>query len=169
MGKEEKVALSLGGNLGNIIKTFQQAVGRLEEAGLRNIQMSSFYRTTPVGCPSGVPDFINGAVTGIWPHDIHDLFNLCKKLEQEAGRRSGFQHPISRPLDIDIIFFGSLIFSDKTLTIPHKDTCKRLFVLIPLAEIAGEWIVPGYNSTVNDILSKLKNNLEYANIISQKI
>lgn len=169
MKKGEKVALSLGGNLGDVIKTFQKAAQRLEECGLYNVQISSFYRTTPVGCPSGTPDFINGAIIGIWPYDIHKLFHLCKELEREAGRTVESPHSVSRPLDIDIIFFGSLIFSNKTLTIPHKGACERLFVLIPLAEIAGKWIVPGYNSTVNHILSKFKNNPEYSDIISRKI
>jgi 2-amino-4-hydroxy-6-hydroxymethyldihydropteridine diphosphokinase len=163
----EKVILSLGGNQGDIKKNFEQAVVSLENGGLRSIVQSPLYCTAPVGCAEGTPDFINGALSGIWEGSLDSLFNLCKDIEVKAGRPLNHQRYASRTLDLDIIFFGDLIYSDKKLTIPHREALNRFFVLIPMADIAGAWLFPGQNGlTVKGILDDLKiRNIEEFNSI----
>lgn len=169
MPEKIKIALSIGANEGNIEETFSNAFKWLEEGGLENIRISNFYKTSPVGCASGTPDFINGALTGLWDKSIKELFQLCKALEEKAGRPAGHEKYSSRPLDLDIVFFGGIIYSSGRISVPHKETLNRLFVLIPLADVASDWIFPGKKETVGEILEKFKTTTEYKAINSRKI
>jgi 2-amino-4-hydroxy-6-hydroxymethyldihydropteridine diphosphokinase len=103
-------------------------------------------------------------MTGIWGESLHELFETCKSIEVKAGRPEGHPRYASRPLDIDIIFFGNLVYHDKILTIPHREASERLFVLIPLADVASDWIFPGKDITVAQMLNARKNSPEYEKI-----
>ncbi|HBC87704.1 MAG TPA: 2-amino-4-hydroxy-6-hydroxymethyldihydropteridine diphosphokinase [Lentisphaeria bacterium] len=159
-----EVALSLGGNMGDVPGTFKKALGKLKSGGLSSICISSLYRTPPVGCRPGTAEFINAAVTGKWSGSIKSLHRLCKKIEVEAGRPEKHVKFSSRPLDIDIVFFGDMIYSDEKLTIPHKEARKRVFVLLPLGEIAGERIFPGLGLSVRNLLVKSRNRPAFKTI-----
>ncbi len=164
------IALSLGGNQGDVPKNIKKAVKLLEGNGLDKIRMSSLYRTTPVDCQFGTDDFINAAISGIWPYSLSSLFSICKEIELKAGRNLHLaQKNMPRPIDIDILLFGALVFKDKELCIPHSEAKKRLFVLIPLNEIAPELIFPDIGLSVNEILSCFKDCLEYEKIIGNKL
>ena len=168
--KYTMVALSLGGNEGDVPANFAKAVNQLELAGMEDIQMSSMYRTEPVDCPPGMNDFINAAVKGSWISSLQDLFSACKKIENMAGREAGGSGQVkSRPLDIDIILFGNTIHSDVKITIPHKNAATRLFVLIPLSEIARDWIFPDLNLRISEILDSFRNTTEYRKIMANKL
>lgn len=152
------VALSLGGNLGDVPTRFAWTVEQLAAAGMSRIQVSGAYRTVPVGCTVGTPDFWNAAVTGEWADGVQVLFRLCKRLETEAGRPSMHEPSASRTLDIDIVFFGDQRLQDDVLTIPHPEASRRLFVLIPLAEIAATREFSGIDGkTVADVLAELSD------------
>ena len=151
-----KTALALGGNLGNVTKTFNAAVRKLETAGLKNIKLSSFHRTAPVRCAPETPDFLNGAITGDWNGNAEALLAVCRKIEVEAGRAAIHGVNTSRTLDIDIILFGDLIINSNSLQIPHPRAAGRLFVIAPLAEIAPEMIFPDTGKKVSDLLRILK-------------
>lgn len=156
MADSVKVALALGGNLGEVPARFAWAIARLAQAGLQQARGSHAYCTVPVGCPPGTPDFWNAAVIGNWADSPYDLLHLCKSLEQEAGRPN--RHPAnqSRTLDLDLLCFGDLSLREKTLTLPHPEATRRLFVLIPLAELALDWSWPGLlGKTVGELLAEL--------------
>ncbi len=141
-------ALSLGGNQGDVPLTFRRAVKSLADAGLRNVDVSSLYRTAPVGCVPGTPDFVNAALAGQWPGRLEQLLCLCKELEVAAGRPADHAPCGNRTLDLDIVFFGDLIQRDRRLAIPHPEAARRLFVLVPLAEIIPEYQFPDLGRTV---------------------
>jgi 2-amino-4-hydroxy-6-hydroxymethyldihydropteridine diphosphokinase len=156
MSDSVRVALSLGGNLGDVPARFAWAVERLSAAGMSQMQVSGAYRTDPVGCTLGTPDFWNAAATGMWAGCAQALFRLCKRLEGEAGRPVDHEPCASRTLDLDLVFFGDQRLQDNALTIPHPEASRRLFVLIPLAEIAEKWSFPGFlGKTVGDVLADL--------------
>ena len=165
---ETDVALSLGGNTGDVPSAFRRALEKLQDGGLCEVRISSLYRTAPVGCAKGTPDFINAAVTGKWNSSLSSLHNLCLKIEVEEGRPADHVKYASRTIDLDIIFFGDMVYSDSKITVPHREAKKRLFVLIPLAEIAGNRIFPSEKSTVNEILEKLTKTAEYENIMKTR-
>lgn len=165
---ENEVALSLGGNTGNVPMSFRKALNKLQNGGLCEVRISSLYRTAPVGCAKGTPDFINAVVTGKWNSSLDSLHNLCLKIEVEEGRPTDHVKYASRTLDLDIVFFGDMVYSDSKITVPHREAKKRLFVLIPLAEIAGGRIFPGETVTVAEILKKHSATAEYENIMKTR-
>ena len=159
-----RVALALGGNLCDVEEAFNMAAVCLERAGMINIERSSNYQTAPVDCPPDSPSFLNAALTGWWPGTVEELHMVCMELEDLAGRAPGLSRNSPRPLDLDIIFFGDLILDTHDLTIPHRAATSRLFVLIPLAEIAANWPFPGLDKTVKEILAQHKDTGEVVKI-----
>ncbi|MFA6294626.1 MAG: 2-amino-4-hydroxy-6-hydroxymethyldihydropteridine diphosphokinase [Victivallales bacterium] len=165
---QTEVALSLGGNTGNVPLSFRRALEKLRAGGLCEIRISSLYRTAPVGCANGTPDFINAAATGKWNGSLASLHSLCMEIEVETGRPANHVKYASRTLDLDIVFFGDMIYSDGKITVPHREAKHRLFVLIPLAEIAGDRLFPGEKSSVSEILEKQAETAEYGNIMKTR-
>lgn len=160
-----EVYLSLGGNLGNVPDTFRSAAAMLADGGLEHVRMSGAYRTTPVDCAPGTPDFINAALSGLWQGTPDALHRLCKAVESTHGRPAEHGRNESRTLDIDIIFFGQQLVNTPELTVPHREAWNRLFVLIPLAELAGEKRFPGGGGlTLDELLSARRNEEEFRHI-----
>jgi len=150
-----KTALALGGNLGDVAGAFRTAAQKLEAAGMINIKLSSFYRTAPVGCAPGTPDFLNAALTGDWTGSAEELLAVCRQIERESGRAAIHGINTPRTLDLDIILFGDRIINSDTLHIPHPRAPQRFFVIAPLAEIAPEMIFPDLKEKVSDIFKSL--------------
>ncbi len=150
-----KIALGLGGNLGDVAGTFKLAAQKLAAAGVKNIKISSFHRTVPVGCAPGTPDFMNAALIGEWTDTADELFAVCQKIERESGRAAVHGINTPRTMDIDIILFGDRIIKSDSLRIPHLRAAQRLFVIAPLAEIAPDMIFPDTGRKVSDILKLL--------------
>lgn len=167
--REIQTAIGLGGNIGNVKETFSMTAESLEKAGLKNIRISSLYQTEPVDCAPETPDFLNAVLTGAWAGSAERLFELCKLLEEKAGRPREHPRYASRPLDLDILLFGSLVCDSPELTIPHKEASKRLFVLVPLAEIASDWIFPDTKRAVGEVLKDFLNSSEYQKIVNSKL
>jgi len=162
---ETTIVLSLGGNLGDVPQTFANAVKKLHQHGVRDICTSSCYTTSPVDCADEAPDFVNAALSGTWGGTAEELLKVCKLLESEAGRPDQYARNADRPLDIDIILFGDTILKTVFLTIPHKEAFNRLFVLVPVAEIAGKLKHPIHQTTFSEQLKLLKENPEYNKIL----
>jgi 2-amino-4-hydroxy-6-hydroxymethyldihydropteridine diphosphokinase len=164
----ETIALALGGNQGDVSAHFSDAICKLEKSGLQNICTSSCYVTTPVGCKEDAPDFVNAALTGEWNGTPAELLALCKRLEAEAGRPSEYERNSDRPLDLDIILFGEQTYQLDNLTVPHIDMENRLFVLIPLAEVAPNMTHPVLNKSVKELLTSIDDPEEFTKIMSGK-
>ena len=154
----QRIALSLGGNLGDVAAAFDSAINILEERGLCEIRRSSLYKTAPVDCAPGTPYFLNMALTGLWGDSPDALFQLCKELEVRAGRPAKHARNASRTLDLDIILFDDLILDLPHLKIPHVELRNRLFVLEPLVEIASDWKDPVTGMTLTMLLDKLSES-----------
>ncbi len=159
MIKKTKIALSLGGNLGDVGKAFDDAIAKLAKAGVCEIRKSSLYYSDADDCVKNTSPFTNAALTGIWDQSLDELFDLCQQIEQEAGRPKDHKPGTSRLLDIDIIIFGDLIHKGKRLKIPHSKALTRFFVINPLSEIAGDWTFPGKGVKIC-MLSKEMNKSE---------
>lgn len=147
-----KAVLSIGANVGEIKKNFSLAIESLKSSGLKQIKISHFYKNPPFGCPQGTPDFINFAISGYWNESVEKLHSTCKEIEIACGRPQKHPKWTSRTLDIDIIFFGSLVLNSEKLQIPHKEALKRLFVLIPISDIESDFIIPKLNCKVSDYI-----------------
>jgi len=152
--------IAIGSNLGDSIATVQSAFEQLQSLSQTPVVRSSLWRSTPVDCPEGSPDFIN-AVAGITPTEEETPESLLVKLqalEMEAGRRPKVVLNEPRPLDLDLICFGGEQCASTTLTLPHPRFHERRFVLAPLSEIAPEAILPGQTQTVAELLAALESD-----------
>ncbi|MFK5927018.1 MAG: 2-amino-4-hydroxy-6-hydroxymethyldihydropteridine diphosphokinase [Desulfuromusa sp.] len=147
--------LGFGGNLGNPLNTFRQARQQLiNHPQVEVLSSSSVYHTPPVGGPEGQPDFLNAVVeiqTGLLPLD---LLQLCRQIEDDAGRvRDHRWGP--RTLDIDLLLFDNLTMDVPLLTLPHPRLQQRHFVLLPLNDLAPQLNHPVLNKTIGNLLKAL--------------
>ena len=149
--------VALGSNLGDSRKIILKAMARLQSFSDRPILKSSLWQTSPVNCPPGSPPFIN-AVVGLAPREKETPETLLGKLrstEQESGHRPRKVPNEPRPLDLDLITFGTETRKTPELVLPHPRAHQRRFVLQPLSEIAPELVLPGQGKTVAQILFEL--------------
>ena len=151
------VYISLGSNLGDSIATLECAFAELQKLSVKPIQKSSLWRSAPVDCPSGSPDFINAAVAiEPLPEEIPEsLLIKLQELEAQFDRQPKIVLNEPRSLDLDIIAFGEETRGTMQLTLPHSRWHQRRFVLEPLSEIAPEAIFPGQTRSVIQLLSEL--------------
>lgn len=130
----ESIYLSLGSNIGDRQNYLKKALENLgSESRLIIDKVSNYYETAPVG---GVEQdaFLNIAAKIYTTCTPEELLNIIHKVEAKLNR-SRKVHWGPRTLDIDIIFWGDRSINNEKLIIPHKETFKRLFVLIPLLDI----------------------------------
>ena len=149
--------LGLGSNIGNKAENLQKAGILIEKRIGGLISSSAFYHTKPWGYRSE-NSFLNSVIcieTDMPPFQVLDLI---KQIEKEMGRkRDTTERYEDRVIDIDILFYDDLIFSDEnhTLTIPHPLLEKRGFVLEPLNEIAPDFIHPIRKKTIARLYDEL--------------
>lgn len=149
--------IALGSNQGNPISTLHQAMDRLEAFADTPLLRSSLWRSTPVGCPLGSPEFVN-AVVGLFPRAGETPESLLAKLqalETEFGRQRGTVRNAPRPLDLDLIAFDSELRNTAEFILPHPRAHLRQFVLQPLSEIAPALVLPGQTLSVARLLAAL--------------
>ena len=147
--------LSLGSNLGERWAYLNAAVKRLRaEPGLRVVHVSSFYETAPVNCPPGAGTFLNAAMVVETERPPNELLTLLLQIEHQLGRtRTGFNS--ARTIDLDLLLYDQQILATPRLTVPHPRLHERAFVLVPLAEIAPDVVVPTLGKPVRDLLSSI--------------
>jgi 2-amino-4-hydroxy-6-hydroxymethyldihydropteridine diphosphokinase len=157
MPAAETAFIAVGSNLGEPARIVSQAIEKLQTLSAAPLLRSSLLETAPVDCPPGSPPFINAAV-GLLPLPAETPRSLLLKLQQlenEFGRQRGDVHNAPRLLDLDLISFGSQIINSNELILPHPRAHLRRFVLRPLSDIAPDFILPGQNKSVRDLLLSL--------------
>jgi 2-amino-4-hydroxy-6-hydroxymethyldihydropteridine diphosphokinase len=150
------VAIGLGSNLGDREEALRFGLRRLAEF-LDQMRVSSVYETEPVHVAEQ-PRFLNAVCTGVTRLTPRQLLSQLQDVERGAGRRRDDRRFGPRTLDLDLLLYGEQRVRLPDLVVPHPRLHERAFVLVPLAEIAGEWIVPGTASppgTVSDLLSRV--------------
>ncbi len=154
MGEAVRAYIGLGANLGDPvgqIRAGMDMVCRL--AGVGNAVMSSLYRTAPVG-KTDQPDFVNAVAGFDYQGDALDLLDDLLAIETRLGRvREEKWGP--RLLDLDLLIFGNEIIELPKLRVPHPEMRGRAFVLIPLAELAADLLIPGIAKTCGELLDLL--------------
>jgi 2-amino-4-hydroxy-6-hydroxymethyldihydropteridine diphosphokinase len=136
--------LALGGNLGDVRETFDQAVDLLCRDGRVKIRVqSSDFRTPAWGVEDQDP-FINRCIIVDTDLEPRTLLGRALAVERTLGRdRSHERRWGPRPIDIDVLCYDGLAIDEPGLTLPHPRWWQRAFVLVPLAEIAPERRIGG--------------------------
>ena len=155
----ENAWLSLGANLGDPVATIQRAFKQIEQIeGVEPVSASRLYRTAPVGYRDQ-PPFINQVIkvsTTLLPRELIKKLNAIEDLLGRLDRPRWHE----REIDIDILMYGSLVFSGDLLTIPHARMAERSFVLDPLSEIDPDLVHPVLNRTIRDLCTTLQRDPE---------
>jgi 2-amino-4-hydroxy-6-hydroxymethyldihydropteridine diphosphokinase len=154
----ERIALiALGSNLGDSICVLSDAIELLERFSTKPLVQSSFWRSTPMDCPPGSPDFVNAAVVlAPFPEETAEtLLEKLQSLEKHFGRRPKVVLNEPRALDLDLIAFGNEVRDTPELTLPHPRVHLRQFVLAPLAEVAPDFRLPRQRRTIAQLLADL--------------
>lgn len=146
-----EVVLIFGSNLGDRATLIREAISKMEEIGTL-LQLSSMYETAPWGFESS-DTFYNQVA--IYSTNCSPLSVLAKCMETEKalGRQRGPVRYSSRPIDIDILFYDSLVMETPELTIPHPRLTLRNFVLVPLCELLPDFIHPVHGKTITRLLT----------------
>lgn len=149
--------MGLGSNQGESSAILQAALAGLRACAASDLRCSRLWRTSPVDCPPGSPDFLNAAVAfdALPSLSPEALLRRLKLLEREHGRQQQYQRNAPRPLDLDLLLFGDEQRNLPWFTLPHPRAIDRQFVLRPAAEVLPDRVWPGSNSTIAELLANL--------------
>lgn len=150
---DHEVFISLGTNLGDREPNLRLAREKIT-TGVEIITSSSVYETPPWGVIEQ-PAFLNQVVRGTTLLTPFQLLTFLKKIERGMGRLKTFRFG-PRLIDLDILLYDDRQITRPRLIIPHPRMCQRAFVLVPLAEIIPDQLVPGTELTVRQHLSELE-------------
>ena len=144
-----KVYLSIGSNKGNRSVLINKAIDEIEKKVGIIISRSSIYQSKSWGFDSN--DFYNLCLlidTDIMPKSL--LINL-KRIEKSMGREDVDGSYSDRLIDIDILFYDNITTDLEDLKIPHPKIEIRKFVLVPMLEIADDYVHPILNKTIKEL------------------
>jgi len=136
--------VGLGGNLGDVATTLEEALWALDALPQTTIQHQSGFYRTPAWGRTDQPDFINAVVELRTRTAPRALLELLLEIEQRFGRvRSAAERWGPRALDLDLLLYGDEVLDEPGLAVPHPHLHERAFVLVPLAQIAPSLVIPG--------------------------
>lgn len=144
-----KYYILLGSNVGDKINHLTNAVQGIKDDVGFVTQISSLYITEPWGLKDQ-SDFYNIVLEVHSTLEAEEMLRAIKKVELNIGRQKEV-HWGPRSIDIDILYCDDKVIQTAELTIPHPQIYNRNFVLIPLMEIAGEYVDPAKNLTIEEL------------------
>ncbi len=160
-----KVYLLLGSNIGDKKDFLSRAIDLIQEEIGNVVKASSIYETEPWGFECD--DFFLNQVLEVTSSILPDqLLNNLLAIEKKLGRKRELPIYQNRPIDIDILFFDNLIINGSSLNIPHPRLHLRKFVLVPLNEIAGNFIHPVFHKDISE-LTKICNDDKSVRVYEQ--
>jgi 2-amino-4-hydroxy-6-hydroxymethyldihydropteridine diphosphokinase len=174
---ENRYLIALGANVPSGMEALEQSLGdaleRLKTLGLQGLEVSRFYRTPCFPAGAG-PDYLNAAAGVNWSGNPGDLLRILHAVEAEFGRER-VQRWGRRTLDLDLIAADGRVLPDaetqdawrglplreqvekapEHLVLPHPRVQDRAFVLVPLADVAPDWVHPRLGQSVIEMRDAL--------------
>jgi len=132
--------IGLGSNLGDRVGEVERALAEIARLpGTELVARSSLYRTTPIA--AGGDDYVNAVARVRTTLAPAVLLARLQAIERAHGRQRPFANA-PRTLDLDLLLHGDAVVASVDLTLPHPRLRERAFVVVPLAEIAPDLVVP---------------------------
>jgi 2-amino-4-hydroxy-6-hydroxymethyldihydropteridine diphosphokinase len=151
------VAIALGSNLGDRQTILTGAIACLQaHPAIEILTVSRWYETAPIGPPQ--PDYLNGCATLRTSLEPIALLDTLHQIEDKFGR---IRQEVwgARTLDLDLLLYSDRAIDTPTLQIPHPRMVERSFVLVPLAEIAPNWIEPQSGHTIAELCHRFQDSI----------
>jgi 2-amino-4-hydroxy-6-hydroxymethyldihydropteridine diphosphokinase len=142
--------LLLGTNLGDKKQNLHEAAFHLSAKAGDMLKHSSIYETLPWGV-TDQPSYWNQVLLMQTTLSAEELLQIINHIEKIIGRERRIRWE-ARIIDIDILYFGDLVIETDTLSIPHPRIASRRFTLVPLAEIAPQFVHPVLKVTNQELL-----------------
>jgi len=149
---DHTVYIALGTNLGDRLANLRATLCSLPPA-VTVTDESHIYETPPWGYEDQ-PAFLNMVVKAETDLKPKSLLEYLKQLEVELGREQNF-HWGPRLIDLDILFYDDLVLDSPPLVIPHPRLHERAFVLVPLADLAPDFVHPLLNHSISELLANV--------------
>ena len=146
--EDHVVYLALGSNLGNRSLNLKEAISLLSPQ-MELKARSDVYETPPWGFEDQ-EKFLNQVVRVETYLKPEPLLKHLKRLEVALGRQPSFKNG-PRLIDIDILFYDDLVFESPVVTIPHPHLHERGFVLVPMMDIASEYVHPVRKKSIREL------------------
>ena len=155
----QSVFILLGSNLGDRQLLINQACEMIEERCGRIVSKSRLYESEPWGFKSE-HWFLNQVVVLDTDMSPDDLMDALLEIEKELGRDRTTPHEgyVSRPMDLDILYWGKdLIVEKQHVIVPHPRLHKRRFTLLPLCDVAPDYVHPILKKTNRQLLDECQD------------
>ncbi len=147
--------LGLGANLGDRLEALRGSRQALQKSpAVKIVASAPLYETAAVGGPARQPPYLNTVLQVETTLEPERLLALCHQIEKDFGRQRQEQWG-PRTLDLDILFYDSIIRMDIELVLPHPRLHERAFVLFPLADLAPDLTHPVVFLTINELMLRL--------------
>lgn len=138
---ESLACIGLGANLGDVRAVLAAAYMQLQQLpGTRHHRCSPWFRSAPVEA-SG-PDYVNAVACFDTSLSPQALLEALQAIERSHGRERPYRNA-PRTLDLDLLLYGDQQIATPTLTVPHPRMHERAFVLLPLAALLPDLVIPG--------------------------
>ena len=170
--------LALGSNATENVRDNLQILGvsldRIKTAGIRILSVSPTYRTAAFPAGSG-PDFANACALAESDAPPAEVLATLHAIESAMGRVRSRRWG-QRVIDLDLLAAGEAILPGRDvlshwmtlpperqskeapgqLILPHPRLHQRAFVLVPMADVAPDWVHPVLGLSVRQMRDALE-------------
>ena len=119
-------------------------------------KISRWFESAPVPV-SDQPWFKNAIVYATTTLNAGDTLAALHEVEAQFGRQRRIRNE-ARVLDIDLLDFGGMYSDDASLLLPHPRMYQRAFVLLPLQDLAPDWVHPVTGKTIQSLIDALPDD-----------